>query len=165
MNYLLLSSQSTAHKLGRKIHDNSQPFLRKIQLIHQVLTTAAFCNTFTLFFLIFVFEISFVFHFSFLRQWMVVVFVFLLLLVIIRIILVVFFSFNFVCSRVLNRTFNLTNNFATYLFVSWSESSYNIWLTVREDSTLLRAIVERCDSKERKRLKKKKNRLKYFIQT
>lgn len=62
-----------------------------------------------------------------------------------------FFSFNFVCSRVLNRTFNLTNNFATYLFVSWSESSYNIWLTVREDSTLLRAIVERCDSKERKR--------------
>ena len=151
MNYLLLSSQNTAHKLGRKIHDNSQPFLRKIQLIHQVLTTAAFCNTFTLlifFFFDFRFEISFVFHFVF----AVVDGGDFFLLVIIRIILVVF-SFNFVCSRVLNRTFNLTNNFATYLFVSWSESSYNIWLTVREDSTLLRAIVERCDSKERKRLK------------
>ena len=77
---------------------------------------------------------------------------------IIRIILVVF-SFNFVCSRVLNRTFNLTNNFATYLFVSWSESSYNIWLTVREDSTLLRAIVDKCDSNDRSRLERSKYKL------
>lgn len=55
-------------------------------MIHQVLTTAAFCNTFTLFFFRFEISFCFVFHFVF----AVVDGGDFFLLVIIRIILVVF---------------------------------------------------------------------------